>query len=152
MNYAITNPIFDDIFKTGDDLVEKLTNTMINIAWERLCPREWLKVGCGTANTAGKVSKYGVFYSVFSSNAGKYEPEKTPYLDTFHAVTTLATAEPRIYACSEKQRHVNYFVWKIQNYGEMMKGLLSFFVRNDLGNLRLVTETDYLKTTKAGEG
>ena len=34
----------------------------------------------------------------------------------------------------------------------MMKGLLSFFVGNDLGNLRLVTETDYLKTTKAGEG
>ena len=24
--------------------------------------------------------------SVFSPNAGKYEPEKTPYLDTFHAV------------------------------------------------------------------
>ena len=24
--------------------------------------------------------------SVFSSNAGKYVPEKTPYLDTFHAV------------------------------------------------------------------
>ena len=24
--------------------------------------------------------------SVFGSNAGKYVPEKTPYLDTFHAV------------------------------------------------------------------
>ena len=24
--------------------------------------------------------------SVFSSNAGKYVPEKTPYSDTFHAV------------------------------------------------------------------
>ena len=50
-----------------------------------------------------KVSKYGVFsgsylpvfglnadstpyLTVFSPNAGKYEPEKTPYLDTFHAV------------------------------------------------------------------
>ena len=25
-------------------------------------------------------------WSVFSPNAGKYRPEKTPYLDTFHAV------------------------------------------------------------------
>ena len=31
-----------------------------------------------------KVSKY-VVYSC--PNAGKYEPEKTPYLDSFHAVT-----------------------------------------------------------------
>ena len=30
--------------------------------------------------TAWKVSKYGVF-------SGKYGPEKTPYLDTFHAKT-----------------------------------------------------------------
>ena len=48
-----------------------------------------------------KVSKYGDFsgpyflvfglnteiYSVFSTNTGKYGPEKTPYLDTFHAVS-----------------------------------------------------------------
>ena len=27
-------------------------------------------------------------FSVFSPNAGKYGPGKTPYLDTFHAVTT----------------------------------------------------------------
>ena len=49
------------------------------------------------------MSKYGVFsgpyfqhldwirkdtkyLSVFSPNAGQYEPENTPYLDTFHAV------------------------------------------------------------------
>ena len=46
------------------------------------------------------MSKYGVFsgpyfpefrlnterYGVFSPNRGKYGPEKTPYLDTFHAV------------------------------------------------------------------
>ena len=25
----------------------------------------------------------------FSLNAGKYGPEKTPYLDTFHAVKTM---------------------------------------------------------------
>ena len=36
------------------------------------------------------MSKYGVisgpFFSVFSPNTGKYGPEITPYLDTFHAV------------------------------------------------------------------
>ena len=33
-----------------------------------------------------KVSKYGVSPSVFGPNTGKYGPEKTPYLDIFHAV------------------------------------------------------------------
>ena len=37
------------------------------------------------------MSKYGVFsgpyFPVFSQNTGKYVPEKTPYLDTFHAVS-----------------------------------------------------------------
>ena len=28
------------------------------------------------------------YLSVFSPNVGKYEPQKTPYLDTFHAVIT----------------------------------------------------------------
>ena len=36
------------------------------------------------------MSKYGVisapYFSVFSPNTGKYGPETTPYLDTFHAV------------------------------------------------------------------
>ena len=40
--------------------------------------------------TAWKVSKYGVisglYFPVFSPNTGKYGPEITPYLDTFHAV------------------------------------------------------------------
>ena len=37
-----------------------------------------------------KCPKYGVFsgpyFPVFSPNAGNYGPEKTPYLDNFHAV------------------------------------------------------------------
>ena len=41
-------------------------------------------------STAWKVSKYGVFsgpyFPVFSSNTGKYGPEKPRYLDIFHAV------------------------------------------------------------------
>ena len=40
--------------------------------------------------TASKMSKYGVisgpYLPVFGLNIGKYAPEKTPYLDTFHAV------------------------------------------------------------------
>ena len=42
------------------------------------------------SDTAWKASKYVVFsgpyFPVFSTNTGKYGPEKTPYLDTFHAV------------------------------------------------------------------
>ena len=41
-------------------------------------------------NTVWKVSKYWVFsgpyFPVFSPNTGKYVPEKTPCLDTFHIV------------------------------------------------------------------
>ena len=40
--------------------------------------------------TAWKVSKYGVvsgpYFPVFVLNTGKYGPEITPYLDTFHTV------------------------------------------------------------------
>ena len=45
---------------------------------------------CFQRITAWKVSKYGVisgpYFPVFSPNTGKYGPETTPYLDTFHAV------------------------------------------------------------------
>ena len=44
-------------------------------------------------STVWKVSKYGVFsgpyFPIFSSNTRKYEPEKTPYLDTFNAVVVI---------------------------------------------------------------
>ena len=43
-----------------------------------------------SAHTAWKVSKDGVFsgpyFPIFGLNTGKYGQEKTPYLDTFHAV------------------------------------------------------------------
>ena len=42
-------------------------------------------------HNAGKVAKYVIFscpyVSVFSLNTGQCGPEKTPYLDTFHAVS-----------------------------------------------------------------
>ena len=44
-----------------------------------------------------KVSKYEVFSGryvpVFGLNTGKYGPEKTPYLDTFHAVLFIITSK-----------------------------------------------------------
>ena len=44
-------------------------------------------------NIAWKVSKYEVFsgpyFAVFGLNTGKYRPEKTSYLDTFHAVKVV---------------------------------------------------------------
>ena len=63
-----------------------------------------ISVNCFISSiTAWKVPKYRVFLvriimysdwirrliSVFSPNTGKYGPEKTPYLDTFHAVYVL---------------------------------------------------------------
>ena len=47
--------------------------------------------------TAWKVSKHGVFsgpyFPVFGLNTGKYEQEKIPYLDTFHAVNKKAQSQ-----------------------------------------------------------
>ena len=31
----------------------------------------------------------GPYFPIFSTNTGKYEPEKTPYLDIFYAVTIV---------------------------------------------------------------
>ena len=50
--------------------------------------------------TAWKVSKYSFFWSVFSciqSNIGKHGPEKTSYLNTFHAVFLYITHLVLIY-------------------------------------------------------
>ena len=45
------------------------------------------------SDTAWKVSKYGVisgpYFPVFNPNTGKYGPEITPYLGTFHAVRVI---------------------------------------------------------------
>ena len=48
------------------------------------------------AITALKVSKYGVisspYFPVFNPNTGKWGPEITPHLDTFHTVNIKQTA------------------------------------------------------------
>ena len=47
------------------------------------------------------MSKYRVFsfpyFPVFSPNTGKYGPKKTPYLDTFHAVTNFSCQVKLVY-------------------------------------------------------
>ena len=50
----------------------------------------WILCSISYPLTAWKVSKYGVisgpYFPVFGLNTGKYGPEITSYLDTFHAV------------------------------------------------------------------
>ena len=65
---------------------------LVKPEWNFLCS-EGIQISLRSgifANTAWKVSKYGAFsgpyFPVFGLNTGKYEPEKTSYFDTFHAV------------------------------------------------------------------
>ena len=50
----------------------------------------WILLILWFSFTAWKMSKYGVisgpYFPVFNPNTGKYRPEITPYLDTFHVV------------------------------------------------------------------
>ena len=61
----------------------------------RAIPIIWNTLRCLNKFTAWKVSQYGVSSGPYSPvscpNTGKYGPEKTPYLDTFHAVIVPAS-------------------------------------------------------------
>ena len=50
------------------------------------------------------MSKYGVisgpYFPVFSPNIGKYRPDMTPYLDTFHAVILKLFTQERVLVAS----------------------------------------------------
>ena len=48
------------------------------------------------------------YLSVFSPNVGKYEPEKTPYLDSFHAVYNSVSPRTEIY-CQNKTSFLELF-------------------------------------------
>ena len=43
-----------------------------------------------TIKAAADVLPSGLYFPVFGLNTRKYGPEKTPYLETFHAVTAKA--------------------------------------------------------------
>ena len=44
----------------------------------------------------------GLYFPVFRLNTGKYGPEKTPYLDTFHVVYLGAMTENNILGADQK--------------------------------------------------
>ena len=65
------------------------------------------------------MSKYGVlsgpYFPVFGLNTGKYGPEKTSYLDTFHAVSVNTT-----------------YIKKFQNSFSLSSGNCYYFVEVDI--------------------
>ena len=48
----------------------------------------------GTTHCVKSVQIWSYFWSVFNLNTGKYGPEITSYLDTFHAVTLIWSWKP----------------------------------------------------------
>ena len=74
------------------------------------------------------MSKYGVFsdpyFPVFSSNTGKYGPEKIPYLDTFYVVNVhnmikhvknLAAFAAKCFTDVSLFYEQNWFSWNCYN-------------------------------------
>ena len=62
-------------------------------------------------------------FSVFSPNAGKYGPEKTPYLDTFHAVITLLC-----FICSYTYHYIKKKIKKKRKKDTLFSRLCIFHV------------------------
>ena len=79
--------------------------------------------------------KYGVcfgpYFPVFVLNTGKYNPEKTPYLDTFHAM--LLKSYTLYLTMSSKNQHLN--IGKPEHYqrkssrGVLQKAALKIFCK-----------------------
>ena len=44
-----------------------------------------------------RIFPHSDYLSIFSPNAGKYGPEKTPYLDTFHKVLVMLSSKQQMY-------------------------------------------------------
>ena len=71
---------------------------------------EWLvlhhSIWINEAITAWKVFKYGVisgpYFPAFGLNTGKYGPEITPYLDTFHAVNLYPSLDLLVFRQHQK--------------------------------------------------
>ena len=59
---------------------------------------------------------FGLNLSVFSPNTGKYEPEITPYLDTFHAVNTIAFNMSIYFTNYQIQRIYTVNIFTITNF------------------------------------
>ena len=74
------------IVKGANNGIKNFTNLNVIVMTSNLNRKYLISV----KYTAWKVSKYGVisdpYFPVFGLNTGKYRPEITPHLDTFHAV------------------------------------------------------------------
>ena len=70
--------------------MKRLHIHLLIVSYDQIQQQSPLTPQFPNATTALKVSKYGVisgpYFPVFGLNTGKYGPEMTPYLDTFHAV------------------------------------------------------------------
>ena len=64
-------------------------------------------------------------YSVFSQNGRKYEPEKTPYLDTFHAVISIKS-----YVCTLKGCFCFYYCSSFWSFHYKLTSKIKRWVRN----------------------
>ena len=80
-------------FRAGNCWGSVLLIDDLNVRMVTPLLRRWLQTVIFKLHIAWRVSKYGVFsgqyFPVFSPNTGKYGPEKTPYLDTFHEVSSF---------------------------------------------------------------
>ena len=103
----VTQPFFPYYFH-----ISQLQEFLRNIIWGKWGIRQKLDV-VGYSGTEWKVSKYGVisgpYFPVFGLNTGKYGPEITPYLDTFHAVGRVVC---RVDSCC-----LTYSRWGNWGYG-----------------------------------
>ena len=94
-------------FAHPHNLFEYFQNKAIdsnNTFWKRQNTKGSIKKHCV------KKSKYGIFsgphFPVFRLSTGKYGPEKTPYLDSFHAVTTISQQRKQkiLFLAPQKER------------------------------------------------
>ena len=110
MKLLIKNTVYNNVhalaielYKIANDMSLKIMSKVFKLTitpWDSLSyTLQFSTDPIRSDKQAWKVSKYGVisgmiflysdgipYLSVFSPNTGKYGPEITPYLDTFHAV------------------------------------------------------------------
>ena len=104
-----------------------------------------------SAHTAWKVSRYGVFsgpyFPVFGLNTGIYGQEKTPYLDTFHAVPYKGICWPAkilsfycimLFDYKIKSQFSNLTLRKRRPYSELFWSVFSR-IRTEYGEIRSIS-------------
>ena len=70
--------------------------------------QNWQEKACDGVSFWIKLRLFFTWCWIFSPNAGKYGPQKTPYLDTFQAVN----------AWKNKNSETGFFLWDLRNFWE----------------------------------